>query len=55
MSIIELIDAGNMDSKVAAFFWVAMERGASLIIAAEPPHSGKTTTRRRKRRAVRRC
>lgn len=44
MSIIELIDAGNMDSKVAAFFWVAMERGASLIIAADPPHSGKTTT-----------
>jgi len=25
-------------------FWVAMERGASLILAADPPHSGKTTT-----------
>ena len=33
-----------MDSRVAAFFWVAMERGASLILAADPPHSGKTTT-----------
>ena len=44
MSIIELIEAGNMDSRVAALFWVAMERGASLIIAADPPHSGKTTT-----------
>ena len=44
MSIIELIEAGNMDSKVAALFWIAMERGASLIIAADPPHSGKTTT-----------
>lgn len=33
-----------MDSRVAALFWVAMERGASLIIAADPPHSGKTTT-----------
>ncbi len=44
MSIIELIAAGNMDSRVAALFWIAMERGASLIIAAEPPHSGKTTT-----------
>jgi hypothetical protein len=44
MSIIELIDAGNMDSRVAALFWVAMERGASLILAADPPHSGKTTT-----------
>lgn len=44
MSIIELIEAGNMDSRTAAFFWIAMERGASLIIAADPPHSGKTTT-----------
>lgn len=44
MSIIELIEAGNMDSRVAGLFWVAMERGASLIIAADPPHSGKTTT-----------
>jgi len=25
-------------------FWVAMERGASMIIAADPPSSGKTTT-----------
>ncbi len=44
MSIIELIQAGNMDSRVAAMFWIAMERGASLIIAADPPSSGKTTT-----------
>jgi hypothetical protein len=44
MSIIELIDAGNMDSRLAAMFWVAMERGASLIVAADPPSSGKTTT-----------
>jgi hypothetical protein len=44
MSIIELIEAGNLDSRVAALFWVAMERGASLIVAADPPSSGKTTT-----------
>jgi hypothetical protein len=44
MSIVELIEAGNMDARTAAFFWIAMERGASLIIAADPPHSGKTTT-----------
>jgi hypothetical protein len=44
MSITELIAAGNMDSRVAALFWVAMERGASMIVAADPPHSGKTTT-----------
>jgi hypothetical protein len=44
MSIAELIAAGNMSAEVAAMFWVAMERGASLILAADPPHSGKTTT-----------
>ena len=44
MSIIELIRAGNLDHRMAAMLWVAMERGASLIIAADPPHSGKTTT-----------
>lgn len=44
MSIVELIVAGNMDARVAGLFWVAMERGASLILAADPPHSGKTTT-----------
>jgi hypothetical protein len=44
MSVVELIEAGNMDSHVAAMFWIAMERGASLIIAADPPSSGKTTT-----------
>jgi hypothetical protein len=44
MSITELIAAGNFDSRIAAMFWIAMERGASLIMAADPPHSGKTTT-----------
>jgi hypothetical protein len=44
MSVVELIEAGNMDSRVAAMFWIAMEHGASLIIAADPPSSGKTTT-----------
>ena len=44
MSVVELIKAGNLDARLAAMFWVAMERGASLIVAAEPPSSGKTTT-----------
>jgi hypothetical protein len=44
MSICELIQAGNMDERLAAMFWIGMERGASIIIAAEPPNSGKTTT-----------
>jgi hypothetical protein len=44
MSICELIQAGNLSPRLAAMFWVAMERGASIIIAADPPSSGKTTT-----------
>jgi hypothetical protein len=44
MSIIELIRAGNMSARLAAMLWVGMERGASLIVAADPPSSGKTTT-----------
>ena len=44
MSVTELIMAGNMSAEVAAMFWVAMERGASMIVAADPPSSGKTTT-----------
>lgn len=33
-----------MDARMAAMFWIGMERGASIIIAADPPSSGKTTT-----------
>ena len=44
MSVCELIQAGNMSARLAAMFWIGMERGASIIIAAEPPNSGKTTT-----------
>jgi len=44
MSIVELIKAGNLDARLAAMLWIAMERGASLIVAADPPSSGKTTT-----------
>ncbi len=44
MSIAELIEAGNLSDRLAAMLWVAMERGASLIVAADPPSAGKTTT-----------
>jgi len=33
-----------MPPRLAAMFWLAMERGASLIVAAEPPSAGKTAT-----------
>jgi hypothetical protein len=44
MSIVEILQAGNMPPKLAAMFWLAMERGASLIVAADPPSAGKTAT-----------
>jgi type IV secretory pathway ATPase VirB11/archaellum biosynthesis ATPase len=44
MSITEILAAGNMSPAVAAMFWIGIERGASIIIAADPPSSGKTTT-----------
>jgi hypothetical protein len=44
MSIVEIIRAGSLSSRLAALFWLGMERGASLIVAAEPPSAGKTTT-----------
>ena len=44
MSITEILAAGNMSPGMAAMFWIGIERGASIIIAADPPASGKTTT-----------
>ena len=44
MSITEILQAGNMTPRMAALFWIGLERGASIIIAADPPNSGKTTT-----------
>jgi hypothetical protein len=44
MSITRLIQAGNLSSRVAALLWMGLERGASIIVAADPPRAGKTTT-----------
>ncbi len=44
LSLVEVLQAGNMPPRLAAMFWLAMERGASLIVAAEPPSAGKTAT-----------
>ncbi len=44
MSLVEILQAGNMSPRLAAMFWMALERGASLIVAADPPSAGKTAT-----------
>jgi hypothetical protein len=43
LSIVELISRGALDEQVAAFLWIALERHASLIVAATPQEAGKTT------------
>jgi hypothetical protein len=44
LSIVQILQAGNMPPRLAAMFWLAMERGASIIVAADPPSAGKTAT-----------
>jgi len=44
MSVIELLEARNMDARTAAFCGMVLEAHGSMLIAAEQPHSGKTTT-----------
>lgn len=43
LSVTEIIRSGTMPSRLAALFWLGMERGASIVLAADPPGAGKTT------------
>jgi len=43
LSITEIMQAETMTPRVAALLWLAMERGASMVLAADPPGAGKTT------------
>ena len=43
LSITEILAAGTMPPRVAAILGLAVERGASIILAADPPGAGKTT------------
>ncbi|MBF6600595.1 MAG: hypothetical protein IVW36_08800 [Dehalococcoidia bacterium] len=43
LSITQIVAAGTMPPRVAAILWLAVERGASIILAADPPGAGKTT------------
>ena len=43
MSITQILRARTLPVRVVAILWLAMERGASLILAADPPGAGKTT------------
>ena len=43
LSIVEILRAGTLSPELAALYWLALERGASLLFAADPPGAGKTT------------
>ena len=43
LSITEILRAGTMSPRLAATFWMAIEHGLSIIVAANPPGAGKTT------------
>ena len=43
MSITQILRARTLPVRVVAILWLAMERGASMILAADPPGAGKPT------------
>lgn len=43
LSIVQILQSGTMPPRLAAVFWLGLERGASFTFAADPPSSGKTT------------
>lgn len=43
LSLLQLVQAGTLDLRVAALLWLGMERRASVIVAALPRLAGKTT------------
>ncbi|HZR98374.1 MAG TPA: type II secretion system protein E [Chloroflexota bacterium] len=44
LTVPELIQAGSLDASLAALLWLALERRASIIVAAGPNGAGKTVT-----------
>jgi hypothetical protein len=43
LSITQIMRAGTFPPRLGAILWLAMERGRSIILAADPPGAGKTT------------
>jgi hypothetical protein len=43
LSIIDLVNHGTIDCKLAALLWLLMEHRASLLVASAPSFAGKTT------------
>ena len=43
LSIVDLVNSGEFDCKLAGLFWLLMEHRASVLVAAGPSFAGKTT------------
>jgi hypothetical protein len=43
LSITQILRSGTLSTRFAAILWLAIERGASMVLAADPPGAGKTT------------
>lgn len=43
LSILDVVDSGTLDCKLAGLLWLLMEHRASLLVAAGPIFAGKTT------------
>ena len=43
LSIVDLLQEGNLDARVAAFLWMAVEARASVVVASTIEDAGKTT------------
>ncbi len=43
LSVVDLLRNGNLDTRIAAFLWLAIEARASLVVAATVEDAGKTT------------
>ncbi len=46
LSILDLVNSGTLDCKLAALLWIIMEHRASLLVASMPVYAGKTTLMR---------
>ncbi len=44
LSILELVNSGTIDLRLASFLWLLMKYRASIVVAAGPSYAGKTTT-----------
>jgi hypothetical protein len=42
-SIVDLLRNGNLDTRIAAFLWLAMEQRASIVVTSTLEDAGKTT------------